>query len=87
MQKIKNIIPILMFLLLVFVFLASSAIKINAKTIVAGYYPSWNKTTLPAEKLAIDDLTHVFHTFAWPEPDGRISTYGDFIYPRLNEKV
>ncbi len=55
----------------------------EANPIVVGYYPSWLREKLPAELIKFKNLTHIVHAFAWPEADGRISTYDDFHYPKL----
>ncbi len=40
---------------------------------VAGYYPMWERTILPASEVRYTSLTHIIHAFAWPNPDGSIS--------------
>ncbi|HPG38158.1 MAG TPA: glycosyl hydrolase family 18 protein [bacterium] len=57
------------------------------ETIVAGYYPSWQKSTLAAQNLAMNNLTHVIHSFVIPGSDGLLNYDADFIYPQLNTKV
>ncbi|MBF8295981.1 MAG: hypothetical protein HW389_2526 [Bacteroidetes bacterium] len=41
---------------------------------VVGYYPMWARTTLPASAVKYGALTHIIHAFAWPNPDGSISS-------------
>ncbi|MGH7494425.1 MAG: glycosyl hydrolase family 18 protein [bacterium] len=50
---------------------------------VVGYYPAWMKTTLPADKVRFDILTHLNHAFAWPLADGSITGYNDLNHPEL----
>lgn len=54
---------------------------------VVGYYPSWNKSTLPADQMEFENLTHINHAFAWPDADGSISAYANFHYPELIKKT
>lgn len=57
--------------------------QVFADGIVAGYYPSWLKSTIPAEDIKFQNLTHIIHAFAWPNADGSISAYNGFDYPQL----
>lgn len=50
---------------------------------VVGYYPAWMKTTLPADKVRLDILTHLNHAFAWPLADGSITGYSNLDHPEL----
>ena len=52
--------------------------------IVVGYYASWLKSTLPAENIEFENLTHINHSFTWPDSNGQIKMAGDFLYPQLN---
>lgn len=68
-------------------FLAFTPIHTMAKSVVVGYYPAWLKSTLPAENIQYENLTHINHAFAWPEADGSIVAYDNLIYPQLNQKA
>jgi len=50
---------------------------------VVGYYPGWMKSTLPANKVLFQYLTHINHAFAWPNADGSISSYSEISHPEL----
>lgn len=54
---------------------------------IVGYYPTWLKSTLPAEKIAFDNITHINHSFVYPDSDGTILYESDFLYPRLIEQT
>jgi chitinase len=46
-----------------------------------GYYPDWQKNTLPPQNILFENVTHIVHAFAWPQDDGEISYYpGMFNY-------
>lgn len=70
--------------LLSFTWLSSGAF---AETIIAGYYPSWQKDLLPAQNLAMAHLTHVIHSFVIPGQDGALNYDAGFLYPQLNAAV
>jgi chitinase len=68
---------------LIIFFLVSFLIvpSIKSQNLVVGYYPDWLKTTLPAQNIKFENLTHVVHAFAWPQSSGSISYYnGMFNY-------
>ena len=60
---------------------------VTASEIVVGYYPSWLRSSLPAENIFYENLSYINHAFVWPEADGSISTYEDFYYPELIERT
>src|SRR4030042_1672457 len=60
--------------------------NIQAGTVVR-YYAAWMRSELPAEEIPFNYLTHIVHAFAWPEPDGSLSTYDGFYYPQLIEQA
>ncbi|HTX18324.1 MAG TPA: glycosyl hydrolase family 18 protein [Bacteroidota bacterium] len=41
---------------------------------IVGYYPMWERSTLPASSVKFDILTHINHAFAWPNIDGTIAS-------------
>jgi len=51
--------------------------------IVVGYYPAWNRSILPADKIEYENLTHIAHAFIWPNANGSLSTYSYFHYNQL----
>ena len=42
---------------------------------VVGYYPQWVVSNLPPSEIDLNVVTHVIHSFAWPNEDGSISSY------------
>lgn len=42
---------------------------------VVGYYPQWVVGNLPPSEIDFNVVTHVIHSFAWPNEDGSISSY------------
>lgn len=58
---------------------------VSADKLVVGYYPSWNKSTLPHTAISFQNLTHVAHAFLIPAADGSFSVPGGFLYPELNQ--
>jgi len=55
--------------------------------VVVGYYPSYRYNTLPAKKLQLQHLTHIMHSFVYPDETGNIFHSPDFIYPDLIQRV
>jgi len=55
--------------------------------IVVGYYPAWNRSILPADKIEYENLTHIAHSFIWPKANGSLSTYTYFHYNQLNTET
>ena len=67
---------------IVFIILLTS-VSLFSGEIILGYYPAWVHSRLPAEDIDFEKLTHVAHSFIWPEPDGSISSYSNMVYPEL----
>ena len=42
---------------------------------VVGYYPQWVVGNLPVNEIDLNVVTHVIHSFAWPNENGSISSY------------
>ncbi|NQT25655.1 T9SS type A sorting domain-containing protein [candidate division KSB1 bacterium] len=63
------------------------ASHVYANKIVVGYYPSWYKSTLPAESILFEHLTHINHAFAWPDASGNLQMDNDLIYPELIQQA
>ncbi len=68
---------------LCFILLFSSGLFAGRGSVVVGYYPSWMRTTLPADKVDFQNLTHINHAFAWPDAAGNLVLENGFIYPEL----
>lgn len=58
-------------------FLITLILLLNIATAqrVVGYYPHWVADNLPANGIDFDIVTHVLHSFAWPNENGSISSY------------
>lgn len=66
-------------------FLLYGVLSAQTEKKVIGYYRSWAKSDMPAQKIQFDKITHVIHAFIWPEQDGSLSYESDFLYPQLNQ--
>ena len=42
---------------------------------VVGYYPYWMQGEFPPEKINLEVVTHVIHSFGWPDKEGNILSY------------
>ena len=42
---------------------------------VIGYYPYWMQGEFPPEKIDLEVVTHVIHSFGWPDKEGNILSY------------
>lgn len=49
--------------------------SIYTQNLVVGYYPNWLSTTLPPQNIKFESLTHIIHSFAWPDSMGNIQMY------------
>jgi len=76
----------LSFLLMIFL-LSFSSCKATPDYKVVGYYAAWQRGAFPAEKIDFNNLTHVAHAFIWPNADGSLATYDNFLYPQLVAKT
>ena len=56
-----------------FLTLLLAGAPVSAQWRVVGYYPMWDRSTLPAANIRFDCVTHVNHAFAWPNADGTIA--------------
>jgi chitinase len=57
---------------------------VYSSDIVVGYYAAWLRSTLPAENILFENLTHINHAFAWPDQNGQIVMSDNLLYPQLN---
>lgn len=58
-----------------------------SETKVVGYYPSWLRHKLPADRIPLETLTHVNHAFVWPRSDGSLQHDFTLNHPELIEQV
>lgn len=61
------------FVFLVILVVSTSMLRAQNYRVV-GYYPMSARTTLPTSSVQYSSLTHMNHAFAWPNPDGTISS-------------
>lgn len=76
-----------MLLIFVFSFLMNISSALSTNSVVIGYYPVYRHNKLPAQKLQLQHLTHIFHSFVYPDVSGNILHSDNFIYPELNQRV
>ena len=57
----------------------------SEEPVVLGYYPAWERDTLPADKVDFTILTNIIHAFAWPDSNGVLKFWEGFHYPGLVE--
>ncbi len=55
--------------------------------LVVGYYPSWMKSTYPYNVIQYQNLTHIVHTFIFPNSDGSLDLSGFTYYPELIQRA
>lgn len=70
-----------------FILLALVGTPLTASEIVVGYYPSWLSGTLPADQIDFKYLTHINHSFAWPDAQGNLILNDGLVYPQLNQSA
>ena len=68
---------------LIFVFISNIVLSQR----VIGYYPHWVISNLPAEDIDLDIVTHIIHSFAWPDLDGSILFYDGMFDAGVSESV
>ena len=54
---------------------------------VVGYYPQWVVNNLPANDIDFNVVTHVIHSFAWPNENGSISSYDGMFGSNISEII
>ena len=64
-----------------------SIVNILFSNRVVGYYPQWVINNLSVEEIDLDVITHVIHSFAWPNEDGSISSYDGMFGSEFSEIV
>jgi len=61
-----------------------SSSPVFAGKIVVGYYPGWVKSSYTAAEIKYENLTHIYHAFAWPDENGNIKYDYNFLNADLN---
>ena len=54
---------------------------------VVGYYPQWIQASFPVNQIDFSVITHVIHSFAWPNADGSIDYYSQMLDQNIAEVV
>ena len=54
---------------------------------VIGYYPQWVQGSFTPDKIDYSVITHVLHSFAWPDEDGNILHYDNMLSQAINNTV
>ena len=63
------------------------SINITFSQRVVGYYPQWVINNLGTNEIDLNVITHVIHSFAWPNEDGSISSYDGMFDSELSEAI
>ena len=63
------------------------SINITFSQRVVGYYPQWVINNLGTNEIDLNVITHVIHSFAWPNEDGSISSYDGMFESELSEAI
>ena len=83
-NKTSKIISVTLFYLFSFFIFTSS---VYSQKLLIGYYPDYKKGVAPAENLHLENLTHIIHSFAYPDENGNLQYSNQFLYPELIETV
>ena len=54
---------------------------------VIGYYPQWVQGSFTPDKIDYSVITHVLHSFAWPDEQGNILHYDNMLSQSINNTV
>ena len=54
---------------------------------VVGYYPQWVVGNLPVNEIDLNVVTHVIHSFAWPNENGSISSYDGMFGSGISDAI
>ena len=54
---------------------------------VVGYYPQWVVGNLQANEIDLNVVTHVIHSFAWPNENGSISSYDGMFGSGISDTI
>ena len=54
---------------------------------VVGYYPHWVVDNLPVNEIDLNVVSHVIHSFAWPNEDGSISSYDGMFGTGISDMI
>ena len=54
---------------------------------VIGYYPQWVQGSFTPDKIDYSVITHVLHSFAWPDEQGNILYYDNMLSQSISNTV
>ena len=54
---------------------------------VIGYYPQWVQGSFTPDKIDYSVITHVIHSFAWPDEEGNVLHYNNMLSQSVNNTV
>mgnify|MGYP001038433129 CR=1 FL=1 len=54
---------------------------------VVAYYPYWMQSEFPPEKIDLDVVTHVIHSFGWPDKEGNILSYSGMFNSGMSDII
>jgi len=70
-----------------FIYIILIHISIATCQRVVGYYPQWVQGSFTPDKIDYSVITHVIHSFAWPDEQGNILHYDNMLSQAVNNTV
>ena len=70
-----------------FIYIILIHISIATCQRVVGYYPLWVQGSFTPDKIDYSVITHVIHSFAWPDEQGNILHYDNMLSQAVNNTV
>ena len=70
-----------------FLFIIILGISLIYSQRVIGYYPQWVQGSFTPDKIDYSVITHVLHSFAWPDEEGNILHYDNMLSQSINNTV
>ena len=70
-----------------FIYIILIHISIATCQRVVGYYPQWVQGSFTPDKIDYIVITHVIHSFAWPDEQGNILHYDNMLSQAVNNTV
>ena len=69
------------------IFICLIYISILSGQRVIGYYPQWVQGSFTPDKIDFSVITHVIHSFAWPDEEGNVLYYSNMLSQSLTNTV
>lgn len=54
---------------------------------VVGYYPYWMQSEFPPDEIDLNVVTHVIHSFGWPDKEGNILSYSGMFNSGISDVI